>query len=55
VPVSQKVTGITGVFEQDIRKKHKPEINLSILKWKSTGKFSPKTHNLSSSKVIYFM
>lgn len=56
VPVAQNITGVTGVFEKNIRKK---PVNKSLhtpdFKWKSTGKFSPKTNSFNSSKVIHFI
>jgi len=56
VPITQNITGVTGVFEKNIRKK---PVNKSLhtpdFKWKSTGKFSPKTNSFNSSMVIYFI
>lgn len=54
--VAQNISGVTGVFEKNIRKKpvNKP-LYTPDFKWKSTGKFRPKTNSFDSSKVIHFM
>jgi len=57
VPAAQNITGVNGVFERNIRKKQvnkPPNIPLHTpnFKWKSTGKYSPKTINFNSFKVM---